>query len=94
MLRRANTPSKVNEGNKKYENGKRPDQLLGPPVPSPFTDVLYSAERGVACAKLRTRIDGVNNGKSAGECSSLQVQHVRKNYTQKIFEKIRPSVFQ
>jgi len=24
---------------------------LGPPVPSPFTDVLYSAERGVAGRK-------------------------------------------
>ena len=34
-----------------HGNSKRPDQLLGPPVPSPFTDVLYSAERGVAGRK-------------------------------------------
>jgi hypothetical protein len=35
------------------------------------------------CAKLRTRPDGVNIGKSAGESSSLQVQHLQKKYMRK-----------
>src|SRR5258705_134710 len=50
MLRRVHASVQMNERRKKFGNGERPDQLLGPPVPSPFTDVLYSAERGVAGA--------------------------------------------
>jgi hypothetical protein len=32
------------------------------------------------CAKLRTRPNGVNIGKSAGDTSSLQVPHLQKKY--------------
>ncbi|MGZ4189192.1 MAG: VOC family protein [Actinomycetota bacterium] len=63
----------LGETNKEFGKGKRPDQLLGPPVPSPFTDVLYSAERGVAQgAKLRMSSLGVNIGKTPGDDSLLQ----------------------
>ena len=56
MLRSLIVSSQMNDaasiGRRIRGHSERPDQLLGPPVPSPFTDVLYSAERGVAGRKV------------------------------------------
>ena len=84
MLRAVFTNSQMNERRREEDERmktcERPDQLLGPPVPSPFTDVLYSAERGVTqAAKLRTSIECVNIGKTPGRnLSSLVIRAQKK----------------
>src|SRR5205823_10023207 len=60
--------------------GGSPDRPLVPPVPSPFTSVLYSAERGLPRRqKLRAPMHAVNIGKRPGRLRASQVGNSRRH---------------
>jgi len=54
-----------------------PERPLVPPVPSPFTGVLYSAERGLPRRrKLSVASERVHTGKTPGRSDEAQVARV------------------